>query len=40
MYAAGGEPPALAPMLATSAPPPPTFDGWLIEPKWDGCGPW
>jgi bifunctional non-homologous end joining protein LigD len=36
MYVAGGEPPALAPMLATSAPPPRTFDGWLIEPKWDG----
>ena len=23
-------------MLATSPAPPPTFDGWLIEPKWDG----
>jgi len=23
-------------MLATAAPPPPTFDGWIIEPKWDG----
>lgn len=30
------QPPALAPMLATSVPPPPTFDGWFIEPKWDG----
>ncbi len=29
-------PPALAPMLAASTAPPPTFDGWLIEPKWDG----
>ena len=23
-------------MLAASTTPPPTFDGWLIEPKWDG----
>ncbi len=23
-------------MLASSTTPPPTFDGWLIEPKWDG----
>jgi len=23
-------------MLATTAPLPPTFDGWIIEPKWDG----
>src|SRR5215210_4436578 len=23
-------------MLASSVPPPPTFDGWLVEPKWDG----
>jgi bifunctional non-homologous end joining protein LigD len=23
-------------MLASSLPPPPTFDGWFIEPKWDG----
>ena len=30
------EPPELAPMLAASVAPPPTFDGWLIEPKWDG----
>ena len=30
------EPPQLAPMLATSPDPPPSFDGWLIEPKWDG----
>ena len=29
-------PPELAPMLAASTTPPPTFDGWLIEPKWDG----
>ncbi|HEX2046604.1 MAG TPA: non-homologous end-joining DNA ligase [Acidimicrobiales bacterium] len=31
-----GAPPELAPMLATSVAPPPSFDGWLIEPKWDG----
>jgi bifunctional non-homologous end joining protein LigD len=29
-------PPELAPMLATTAALPPTFDGWIIEPKWDG----
>lgn len=23
-------------MLAASTAPPPTFDGWIIEPKWDG----
>jgi len=23
-------------MLASTAPPPRTFDGWMIEPKWDG----
>ncbi len=23
-------------MLASATTPPPTFDGWLIEPKWDG----
>ncbi len=30
-----GAPPVLAPMLATTRLPP-TFDGYLIEPKWDG----
>ena len=23
-------------MLAASIPPPSSFDGWFIEPKWDG----
>ena len=29
-------PPQLAPMLASSSAPPRSFEGWLIEPKWDG----
>lgn len=33
---AGSPPPQLAPMLATTPRLPAAFDGYLIEPKWDG----